>query len=283
VSRRSRRAAQGNGQRDDQPFQLRPVHIAVGIAVLLLSAGAAIAIFTLAGGSGLSDRDPSPPEPPALGEFQAAERSAAADLLSDGNFESMTPDDLELVQRELARAFADAEFRVRDPLVQVIDVVRREGHTVATRQFSRAESGTGSPYLVERRVFFCPGADGRVDIYRYAASVLATPTPQYDTAPFDQRPMERLVSDIDWTGAKDLGFADIDGRRAHGVLVGFRPPAGEGALETEYWIDVENARLLRRREPTGTSDYAFDWRRPPRIETYPQHPQPPCASSIYAE
>ena len=61
---------------------------------------------------------------------------------------------------------------------------------------------------------------------------------------------------------------------------------GEPSSTSQIWIDVENARMLRRVElnsdHVAVHNYEIDWRVPPRIVPPPDL-KPPCYDEVYPQ
>lgn len=254
-----------------------------GLAIVLVSAGIAIAIFTALGGSSLSDEGDEPPELPALGAPAPTERSAVADLLENTSFDDMTDEELERVRAEVTRVYADTEFRASNRLVRAIDVIRREGHTVASRQYSLVETPAGTMANHEITSFYCDSeVDGFVDIFRSRSSVVRTRTEGLRERDGVQA-FERVISATDWSEAKDVGFDEVNGRRVHGVEVKFEPLAG-GLIGWQLWFDVETAQLLRFVDMLAPSTaYTLTFAEVPRMVPIAELGIPPCYAQVYSD
>jgi hypothetical protein len=255
-----------------------------GVAVVLVSAGIAIALFTAFGGSSLSEEDPDTPELPPLGAAPSLERSAAADLLEDKSFDDMTADELELVKSEATRVYADAEFRASNSFVRAIDVIRRDGHTVASRQYTIVETPGGTLANNEITSFYCDSeVEGFIDIYRSRSSIVRTNTEGLREQEGSQA-FERIISATDWSDPTDLGYDEIDGRRVHGVEVKFAPLSGGEGLGWQLWFDVETAQLLRNVDMNAPgAPYTLRWGEVPRMVPVEELGTPPCYAQVYAD
>lgn len=261
--------------------------IVAGIATVVVSAGIAIAIFTLLGGASLSDNNDRPDLtddiPQLSGEPVVLERSAAADLLGATSFDDMTPEQLALVKSEAERAFANVDLRAASAAVLAIDVLRRDGTTRASRQYSTPLGPNGEPVLSVSTAFYCDSeVEGFLDVFRIRRSILAT-VPEGERIEQGAQPFERTIEATDWTGAADVGFEDIRGRRAHGVQVSYITRSGS-APPRQLWLDAETAQLLRLTDILDDGReavYEFDWRKPERILPDPEIGTPPCYGPLY--
>lgn len=258
--------------------------VVTGIAVVLAAIGIGIGIAMLLGIAG-GDGPASLPKLPSLGaEEPVYPRSAAADLLANVSFEEMTPEQLDLVRAETTKAYANAEFRATSPAVMGLDVVRRDGHTRATRQYRTTDSPGGDKVLYQTIVFYCPGPEGFIDLYRADITPLITEV-KGDRKPDTSQPFDRDLSGLDWTSRKDLGFDEIDGHRVHGVEMPWWTIDRSRTIPWQVWFDVETAQLRLRRQ-AGPNDgdllrYALDWHAVPKIETVEKLGKPPCYDDIY--
>lgn len=248
------------------PFELKRHHVLIGVAVVAASAIAAIAIVTFFGGSSLSEGQKARlPLPTAIGS-RNTDRSAAADLLASKPWDDMTPDDHALIRNEFIRTFDSGSFRFSSPLVRASDVFRSGGHTRITRNFTELKSAGNTNTFLVALSFYCVLSPTMVTSYRYSTSNGSTELTENDVDP-KLLPFDPFVYNLDWSSVSDLGFTEIDGRRAHGFRIPFSPPSGLPALKTEYWLDVETAQLLKRIQyrPDGTAPdpnlvYTLDWR-----------------------
>ncbi len=260
--------------------------ILIGAGVIVLTAVLGVGIVTAFGGASLSEKDPEQPRPPALtGETPPIERSAAAGLLESTSFDDMTQTERNLVRDEATRVFANAEFRATSSAVLAIDVVRRDGETRATRQFTIGESPGDEPILQDTRSFFCHApVEGFLDAYRTTVTPLNT-TIGGDRIEATSQPFDREMSAVGWNQMTDLGYDEVSGRRIHGVEMPFTTRAGL-IIPWRMWFDVENARMLKRGEINRAGnevEYLLDWRSPAKIETTAQLGVPPCYNEIYPE
>jgi hypothetical protein len=261
--------------------------IVAGVATVLVSAGIAIAIFTLLGGSSLSDDDDGPDfasdVPQLTGEPVVLDRSSAADLLAATSFDDMTSEQLALVKAEAERAFANVDLRATSAIILGIDLLRRDGVTRATRQYSTPLGPDGEPVFSVATTYYCDSeVEGFIDVFRIRRSVVAT-VPEGERVQQGTQPFQRVIEGTDWAEAKDLGFEDIRGRRTHGVEVTF--VAQDGATTPrQIWLDVETAQMHRRTdilENGQEQTYEFDWRKPERIVPDPEIGKPPCYGPFY--
>ncbi len=258
-----------------------------GAIVMVAAVGTGILIATLLGFAGLSDEPEKLPEMPALGADEPQyPRSAAADILASVSFEEMTQEQIDLVKTEVTKAFDNAEFRATSPLVMGLDVVRRDGHTRAVHQYRPVDAPGGGLMLAETIIFFCPGPEGFVDIFRADFSPLMGNV-RGERKPEGTQPLDREISALDWTQRKDLGFDEFQGHRIHGVEMPFRAIESDSTLPWQLWFDVETAQLRVRREvPSDNNDnfrYEFDWHAIPKIEPTEALGKPPCYDDIYPE
>lgn len=255
-----------------------------GAFVLAAAVGTGILIATLLGVAGLSDEpDPLPTPPPLGAEEPQYPRSAAADVLANVSFEEMTEEQLDLVREEVTKAYDNAEFRATSPLIMGLDIVRRDGHTRASHQY-RIGDGPEGKVLAETVIFYCPGPEGLLDIYRADFTPLLTDV-RGERKPEGTQPFDREISALDWTQRKDLGFDEMHGRRVHGVEMPYRAMEGDRTLTWQVWFDIETAQLrLRREKPADDNNnfrYELDWHAVPKIETVPKLGKPPCYDDIY--
>ncbi|HEY8172668.1 MAG TPA: hypothetical protein VIH21_06245 [Dehalococcoidia bacterium] len=254
-----------------------------GVATVALFAGIAIAVFTAFGGASLSEKPVTLPQPPPLeNPDPALERSAAADLLESTSFDDMTDEQLALVKSEAERVFANGEARGQNALV-LADFVRRDGHTVASRQYNYVDAPGGNQVLNEVTSFYCTSeVPGFVDIFRSRKSVVKTTTEGAREVE-GSRTFERTISATDWSNATDLGYDEVDGHRVHGVEVDFATVAGP-TLRWQLWLDVETAQLRRYVDMSvPEAPYTFRWGTVPRIVPEPELGTPPCYAQVYTD
>jgi hypothetical protein len=265
--------------------------LAGGALLVAVFIGLGILLITLLGGAswGGDDNNDAPPLPEMTGDPPAIERSAAADLLENKSFDDMTPDEVRLVRDEATRVFGDAEFRVTSEVIYGIDVVRRNGHTVASQQYQLSDNTPNKDVVLAQIIqFYCSGDKaGFVQAYRVDKTPFQSAFRQEEKA-VSTLPFEVLLANLDWTQVRDVGYRDVEGRRTHGAALPYLTPNNQGVVITIIWLDVENARVLRREDRTNRSGveqpYTFDWRTPPRIEaTDDFETTPPCAASVYAD
>jgi len=257
---------------------------AIGLAV----AGVVIVILLVVrardGGSGTA----TPPSAagsldiPSPIAAQSAERSAAADVLADKTLDSMTEADLDLVKAEIARAYENVIFRATSGLVPAIDIYRIDDHTRVSRQFN-AGAAPNENVTVQTLIFYCDAPDGSIAAYGYNVSPgdvrAASSSLKAQTQPFDA-----LISGLDWSQAKDLGFREIAGHRTHGFEMPFASPATGKTTTARDWFDVETARIIVNEQPEGGDQaaYTFDWSLLPPIEIPAGQPVASCADAFYA-
>jgi hypothetical protein len=260
------------------------MHVLFGVLVIAVFAGIAIAAFTYFVGTSagksatqLSVPQPSGTEPPA-------ERSAAADLLDSKSFADMTTEEVDLVKTEVERAYANAEFRTTSGLVPLgIDIFRINSVTRASRQYEAIASAGGAPQLKETLAFYCDDASGNINWFRYVTTNghVGNAAKQI---PKDQVPFNTTLSGLDWSQPQDLGFQTIEGHRTHGVALQFAALGGSN-IRTEYWFDVNSARLMARQftEQQGGDNVlrTFDWRQPNVVVIPPDQPVAQCSTAFY--
>jgi hypothetical protein len=271
---------------DGQPFELTRIKVLLGILVVAVFAGLAIAVVSLIGGSSLSEAPAAPPEPPgAIGDAPAIERSAAADVLANKTWDTMTQNERDLVKSEVTRVFDNATFRAVSSIVRV-DVYRRDSHTRVTRQFQRVPTPGGKDTLQEQLNVYCPastGVAGALDAYKYTKSPLGGQFAQA-TSKVGLQPWDPILARLDWSDVKDLGVKDVGGRRAHGIQMKF--VGANSTVQTQHWFDVENGRLLERIEldpdgtPNGIAHYTLDYRKFAPIAAPQDQPQAPCYDEL---
>ena len=259
--------------------------------VRVVLAGIVVLAVAIVGGSIIgtrflvsADDDASALELPAFaGDVPDIARSSVADLLASTSVEDMTPEQRSAVKAETVRVYGDAQFRVDNPVYLGVDIVRRNGETLAARQYAQTDA-PGGLTLSETITFFCRNEDGTIERYRAIRSVDQT-TAGVDKIEDGQQAMERIIDDLDWTQAKDLGLEEIGGRQARGVELQYDFDATQ-SFRTQVWFDVENARVLRyvqydeQGNASPFSNYDFDWRIPPRIEPAANQ-DVPCYERVY--
>jgi hypothetical protein len=209
------------------------------------------------------------------------------DVLARTSFDDMTDEQVALIRQETERVFGDGEFRVTGRLSNTrvdLDVVRRQGQTIATRQYRFGNAGIGDELAIfDTLIFYCATEDGGVDAYRADRSPLET-TVRYDRQTSLDQPLDREFIDGDWSEPRDLGTEVIDGRQSRGVEVKW----GADDLPRQMWFDVTTGELLRRTDryeggDPGANTIFFDYRRPPRIEPPPELETPPCLDDVYPQ
>ncbi len=275
----------GEEEETSSIFGNRALTLVGGALVVVVFIVVGIVLVTLLGGDDLSKPDPKQPELPALGALPDAPRSSVADLLENASFDTMSADDRAKVAAEVLRMFADTDVRGSSPVILGLDISRRGGQTRATREYRISADNPGAtPLIVTSTSFFCDGTPGTVDLYRLRDTGLDRET-EYDTRSVDSPPVQRLFSGMDWSAAKDLGFREINGRRAHGAGLLYRPQATSEPVNVEQWFDVENGRLLYYVGSNGPElqGWTFDWRTPPPITVPEGLNTPPCAAAIIGE
>jgi hypothetical protein len=250
------------------------------LVVLFIFVG--IAIVTLLGGDDLSKEDPKAPDLPALGALPDAPRSAVADLLENGSFDTMSAEDKAKVAAEVARIFGDANLRASSTVIPGLDVASRNGRIRASRQYKVSAENAGDQLLLTTTtVFYCDGPNGTFDLYRLDDTGVERKT-TYTKESSASPPFQRLFASADWSKAKDLGFREVSGRRVHGVQLTYTSSDSTSVVEAEQWYDVENARLLYHRSVNVDpgDGYFFDWRTPPPITVPEEMATPPCAGEV---
>src|SRR6185295_4484078 len=125
---------------------------------------------------------------------------------------------------------------------------------------------------------------GKLNQYRYKKSSLGI-TADATQVPATSEPLGGTLSGLDWSKPEDLGFRTIQGRRVHGVGLPYTIPGTTTVLQSETWFDVEDARIMARKQyPSGDSDQPlrmFDWRRPQPVVIPPGQQVAPCAEAFY--
>lgn len=270
------------GVEEPNRSHLKLIIAAVVIVLVAVAAGSIIGTILLVGVD--DDADVAASVPAFVADAPEIERSSVADLLSSKSFEEMTPEELDEVKAEVQRVFDDAEFRVTGPGLDGIDLVRRNGDTIISRQYATTDA-PGGPTPLEVTTFYCASDDG-VDTYKTRRTSAGT-TNDYGRLERDEPPLERILEDTDWIDPRDLGTREIDGRTARGIIMIY---VGDAArVPAEAWFDVENARVLKyfwygpSRKPSYSSNWEFDWRVPPRIEPDPDLETPPCFETAYRD
>ena len=271
-----------------RPFEPTKLHIIAGLLVVAAFAILAIGLVTYFGGSSLSKTpqhfdvpDPAAPAP-------AIERSAAADLLKDKSFSDMTPDEIDLVKREVSRIYDNSQFRTTSAFAPLgIDVFRIDGVTRAVREFQVTGTPGGVNDLLETVYFYCDDPSGKINSFRYAKSSLGVKAVGQQL-PHNELPFDAILSGLDWSQPADLGHKTMDGRRVHGVSLRYTIPLTGKAFPAEYWFDEENGRLIARKAILSEEDTSgnvlrpFDWRQPQPLVIPPDQPAAPCAEAVYA-
>jgi hypothetical protein len=270
-------------QENRQPFELKRVHIAIGAAVVLTSAGIAIAVFTVFGGSSISEGKRVLNIPP-LGAELPAERGAAADVLANKKWDDMSADERSLVASEANRAYADGTFRASNGLVIGIDVFRSEGHTYITRQYLELADKSKAD-VAESMVFYCPTPQNDIHAVKYFRSPDNIEMSDAKGGSGD-RPWEQIVSNIDWSRVEDFGWATLDGHRLHGFRMGL---LSDQTRHGHYWFDVETARLMQRGEelPSQVDNdralYTLQWREMPELVLPDTEERVDCVADLLAK
>jgi hypothetical protein len=268
-----------------QPFELTHIKVLIGIVVVAVFAGLAISVVSLFGGSSLSEAPEAPPEPPgAIGAAPAIDRSAAADVLANKTWDTMTQDERDLVKSAVTRVFDAATFRAVSSMVR-IDVYRRDGYTQVTRQFQRVSTPGGKDALQEQLNVYCPassGIAGALDAYKYTKSPLGVQFTQ-TTSTVGVQPWDPIIARLDWSDVGDAGFKDVGGRRAHGLQIKF--VGQRGTSQAQHWFDIENGRLLERFDVNdGTlndaTHYTLDYGKFAPIAAPEDQPQAPCYGDL---
>lgn len=283
MSKKSRREREQPG--DEAPRSLHPLLLIGGaIAVVAAFAGIAILVFTWLGGASLSEEDPDIPAIPTLtSELPEFGRSAAADLLEGKSLDDMTPEELALVKSEAERVYANAEVRLSSKTIPALDIVRRDGRTRISRQYVYTDSPGGAIVLGEIVAFYCDSnVAGFVDVYK-SRTRLGTTTTEPGRIESGAQPFDEVLSATDWTAAKDLGFEEIEGRRAHRFEVQRTLQSGS-QVAWQLWLDVETAQLLRSADGAAPDNpYTLDWRKPAKIIPATELGTPPCYAAIYGD
>ncbi|HXK32496.1 MAG TPA: hypothetical protein VNM91_00600 [Dehalococcoidia bacterium] len=263
MGKKRRHEGEADGRQASARWQVKTWQwAALGVAVVAISAGIAIGMVTLLGGSELSEAKPGLEVPGPIGPPPEIARSAAADILANKTWDEMTEEERALVRSEMERVYKNIDFRVRDEFILALDLARRDGQTIAARRYTPVETPGGRTIAATITQFFCTSPDdpATANVYEYGESPLQTPTPRYQQRPVTERPLNRLLSAADWSTAQDIGFRDIDGRRAHGFRMQFANTSGTGTFEWEYWVDVENARVLEVGPQDDPNTYHIDYR-----------------------
>lgn len=259
--------------------------VAAGVAALVVAVVAGSIIGTRFLVSADDDSDPIfEAVPTFIGEAPAVERSSVADLLTSKSFDDMSQDERDRVKTEVNRVFDDADFRVTGPALIALDMARRDGMLRAMRQYTVSDA-PGGEAPAETTTFYCDGPDGSIDTYALAKT-FAESVPSYNRIKAEAQPLERMLSDTDWSNAKDLGVEEIEGRQARGVEIEY-VFSDVKQYTVRAWFDLENARVLKYVQydddgkESPTANYLFDWRQPPHIEPGPELSTPPCAAALY--
>ena len=272
-----------------QPFKPTRLRIVTGLLIVAVFAGLGIALVTYFGGSSLSKSPQHFDVPQPAGPAPALERSAAADLLSTKSFSDMTPEELDLVKREVRRIYDDSQFRTTSAFAPLgIDVFRADGVTRAVRQYEVTGAPGGVNDLVETIYFFCDDPSGKINAYRYTKSSLGVKSVGQQM-PRNQLPFDAILSGVDWSQPVDLGHKIMDGRHVHGVSLQYTIPTNGKGFPAEYWFDEENGRIIARKAILSENDTSgnilrpFDWRQPQPLVIPPDQPVAPCAEAIYSK
>lgn len=282
-------AKKKRGTTDDQAKDSEPILPArFVLAVVVVAVVAGTAAFFIArsrsgGSSATPSGDPSSvalaiPSPVAP---EPASRSAAADLLANKTLDAMTAAERDLVKNEIANAFGGGAFRATSAIVPAIDIYRVDGATRVSRQF-KAGSPPGTGATVQSLVFYCDSPDGNIAAFGYTIAPGNVSSGGTTMKPHTQ-PFDALVSGLDWSQAKDLGFQTIAGHRTHGFEMPFTSPATGATIVSRDWFDVESARIVRREQAGGddTATYTFDWSVPAPVEIPAGQPVAACAEVFY--
>ncbi len=191
----------------------------------------------------------------------------------------MSAEEQDLVKAEIARAYANAVFRGTSDTVPAIDVYRIDGTTRVSRQFKDAEL-PDKHATMQRLAFYCDAPDGGLDAYGY--TVLPGNASSSSTSlSAHSQPFDGLISGLDWSQAKDLGFRTIAGHRTHGFEMPYLPPTMSTTVDSKSWFDVESARIIER-EQEGSATYTFDWSVAAPVEIPAGEPVAPCAEAFFA-
>lgn len=269
-----------------EPLQLTRWHFIAGVAVVAASAAIAIGLVSYFGGSSLSKPGKTFEAPPPLGPIPTAERSEAVDLLSSKSFTELTPDELDLVKRGVAKAFDNAQFRTTSSLAPLgVDIFRIDGVTRVARQYQVIGTPGGPNEVQQVLLFYCDDPSGKINAFRYTINTLGSGT-KADQLPADQLPFGSTISGLDWSDPKDLGYMTIEGRRVHGVDLPFTVSVSGRPIRVETWFDVENARIIARKSiasqnPDDDVLRTFDWRQPQPVVMPPDKPPAPCSEAFY--
>jgi hypothetical protein len=233
----------------DRVLANRWLTIGACAAIIVVSAGLAIGVVTLLGGDELSKAEgPLYRVPDPIGPPPEVPRSPAADVLETKVWDDMTADERELVEREAKRAFENVTFRTDNGFILGIDVYRREGKTLASRQYIAAQGVNGED-TGTATVFYCRDEADQVQGYRYLNSALGTDF--FKGRDSDEFPpaWEPVMQNSLWDDVKDLGFRESDGgRRLHGFELGYRLIATntDEPQRVQHWFEVETAQLAER-------------------------------------
>lgn len=280
----------------DRLWDNRTFRIVGGAVIVVVFAIVAIVVVTLLGGDELSKSDTRLAPPTPSGAAPELERSAAADVLANKTWDQMSDDERQLVESEANRVFDASTFRASNEIVLGIDVFRREGRTLVTRQYLQIDATPGEPALAEQTIVYCPEGESWKP-YRYIVTPIQKQVDERTPAQ-SPRPWNEVVSNIDWSSVTDLGWKEIDGRTVHGfdvhfafagVSAGDAQPTPGSERRARYWFDVENARLLQRGQITGDADverqanYTLDHRLLPDLRIPDDLEQPQCVQDVLAQ
>jgi hypothetical protein len=281
-------------RRDNQakraPMQWTRKHTIIGAAVAIGSAAIAVVVFTLFVGTSFGEKKRSiADELPALGSELPGDSSPASDALNKP-WDQLSQDERDLLRDNVTQAFRDVEFRASNGFVPGVDVKIVGGQTQYSRTYAQLKQPVGKTKFAETLTFYCPADAGNENAYRYVVtpdSTTATTTLQEDGT----QPWETIVSHIHWTeDVLDLGFADIGGRRAHGLRMvwAFDTSNNNAPKKADYWFDTENGRLLSRQDfsegqDTSATRYILQYRHTPPPQLPVDQPQPDCVPELLAK
>jgi hypothetical protein len=269
-----------------EPFELSRRHIVLGLLIMIVTAGVAIAAITYFFGSSGGNSTTQIAVPQPTGPEPTAERSAAADLLASKSFADMSPDEVNLVKAAAIKAFANADFRTTSGLAPLgIDIFRIDDITRVSRLYEAGASAGGAAQLKTTLSFYCDDISGKINWYRYVITADASSAARPAQITKEQVPFNNTLSGLDWSQPEDLGFQTIAGRRTHGVAMQLTTIGGR-TIRVESWLDVDNARLIARKSYNSSDDTqnllrTFDWRQPNVVVIPPDQQAAPCSEAFY--
>jgi hypothetical protein len=218
------------------------------------------------------------PTPPGA---EPSEASAAADALANKTWDQMSQDEHDLVRTELTRTWSNAGLRVESSNILARDIFVLDGKTRAAREYEAVKSDGSTTGIKQALTFFCDNSDGTVENFIATIDVDGRAALNRVTTPQDTYPFFAILSGLDWTDVKDLGWDTVAGHRAHGFDILYTNSTGGKSTRIQNWIDVTTAHLLRRYEESTGSDFHFDWRQPAPLTMPTGAPKAPCADVFY--